>query len=352
MSQLEDLIETVAEGKALSLDEARLVFAALMSGKAGETQIGALLTGLRLRGETQDEIRGAVDVMRAHMTPVRAPDGAVDIVGTGGDQSGTYNISTCASLVVAGLGVPVAKHGSRAVSSKSGSSDVLQALGVTMLAHADDVATCLQETGICFMFAPHHHSAMRHVAPSRAALKFRTIFNLLGPLANPAGVRCHLIGVFSPRWLEPFAQVLKSLGSQRALIVHGGDTPDGVGGLDELTLSGHSQVAWLDGDEIRLGEMHPRDVGLDVAPRADLAGGDARENAAALRAVLNGKGGPYRDIVLYNAAAACWAAGRSDSPRDAMESCARSIDSGAARDRLDRLIARTAELSAARHVRP
>ena len=327
------LLAKVATGASLTRAEAATAFARMMSGEATPSQMGGLLMALRVRGETVDELTGAVTTMRAKMLGVKAPPDAVDIVGTGGDASGSYNISTCASFVLAGAGVPVAKHGNRALSSKSGAADVLGALGVNLELNAAQVATCIAEAGIGFMFAPAHHPAMKNVGPTRIELGTRTIFNLLGPLSNPAGVKRQMIGAFSRQWIEPMAQVLKNLGSQSIWVVHGSD------GLDEITTSGPTSVAELKHDEIRTFEITPEDAGLPRATPEALRGGDAMANAKALLDVLKGKKGPFRDVAVLNAAAALIVAGKAKDLKEGAALAAHAIDSGEAEGRLDRLIA-------------
>ena len=326
------LIAKVATSASLTRAEAATAFDRMMSGDATPSQMGALLMALRVRGETVDEITGAVTTMRAKMLGVKAPADAVDIVGTGGDASGSYNISTCASFILAGAGVPVAKHGNRALSSKSGAADVLQALGVKIDLTAEQVAKCIAEAGIGFMFAPGHHPAMKNVGPTRVELGTRTIFNLLGPLSNPASVKRQMIGTFSRQWLEPMAQVLKNLGSESIWVVHGSD------GLDEITTSGPTSVAELKNGEIRTLEITPEDAGLARAKPEALRGGDANANAAALLDVLKGKKGPYRDVSVLNAAAALIVAGKAKDLKEGAALAAHAIDSGEAEGRLDRLI--------------
>jgi anthranilate phosphoribosyltransferase len=288
---------------------------------------------LRVRGETVDEITGAVSAMRAKMTKVAAPPGAVDVVGTGGDASGSYNISTCAAFIVAGAGVPVAKHGNRALSSKSGAADVLTALGVGIDLRPDEITRCVYEAGIGFMFAPAHHPAMKNVGATRVELGTRTIFNLLGPLSNPAGVNRQLVGVFSRQWIEPLAQVLKNLGSEAVWVVHGSD------GLDEITTSGPTAVAALENGTIRTFEITPADIGIEPVKPEALRGADAEHNAAALREVLDDKPGAYRDVAVMNAAATLVVAGAAKDLKDGAEQARKALSSGAARARLDRLIA-------------
>jgi anthranilate phosphoribosyltransferase len=304
-----------------------------MSGEATPSQMGGLLMGMRVRGETVEEITGAVSAMRAKMLKVDAPSGAVDVVGTGGDASGSFNISTCAALVVAGAGVPVAKHGNRALSSRSGAADVLIALGVNIDLTPAQVGTCVREAGIGFMFAPAHHPAMKNVGPTRVELGTRTIFNLLGPLSNPASVKRQMIGAFSRQWIEPMAHVLKNLGSECVWVAHGSD------GLDEITTSGPTYVAALENGQVRTFEINPEDVGLDRAKPDALRGGDADANAKALLGVLQGNKGPYRDIAILNAAAALVFSGRAEDLKDGAAMATRSIDTGEAEGRLDRLIA-------------
>src|SRR6187399_2467976 len=327
MDDLKSIIGKVATGATLSRDEAALAFDAMMSGEATPSQMGGLLMALRVRGETVDEITGAVSAMRGKMLRVEAPADAVDVVGTGGDGSGSVNVSTCASFIVSGAGVPVAKHGNRALSSRSGAADVLAALGVKIDLTPHQVGRCVAEAGIGFMFAPSHHPAMKNVGPTRVELATRTIFNLLGPLSNPAGVKRQMVGVFSRQWVQPLAQVLKNLGSESVWVVHGSD------GLDEITLTGPSFVASLDNGKITTFEVTPEDAGLARV------GGDADANAVALQSVLNGKPSPYRDVALLNAAAALIVAGRAKDLKDGVAIGTKALDSGAANARLKHLIA-------------
>ena len=331
MAELKPLIAKVANGESLNREDARTAFDILMSGEATPSQIGGFLMALRVRGETVDEIVGAVSSMRARMLPVSAPANAIDIVGTGGDGIGTYNISTLASIIVACTGLPVAKHGNRALSSKSGTADALSALGVKLDIGPDLIARCIAEAGLGFMFAQMHHSAMRHVGPSRVELGTRTIFNLLGPLSNPAGAKRQLLGVFSPRWLVPLAEVLRDLGSESIWVVHGD-------GMDEVTTTGVTHVAALEDGKIRTFDLTPKDFGVDVAAMADLKGGDGIANAAALRDVLSGKRNAYRDVSLCNAAAALVIAGKAETLGQAMAIVSEALDSGAAAAALDRLV--------------
>ncbi len=319
------LIAKVATGASLTREEAASAFDRMMSGEATPSQMGGLLMGLRVRGETVDEITGAVTTMRAKMLGVKAPPEAIDVVGTGGDASGSFNISTCAAFIVAGAGVPVAKHGNRALSSKSGAADVLAALGVELDLDAEQVGKCIREAGIGFMFAPAHHPAMKNVGPTRVELGTRTIFNLLGPLSNPASVKRQMIGTFSKQWVEPMAQVLKNLGSETVWVVHGSD------GLDEITTSGATSVAALENGKIRTFEISPDDVGLPRAKPEALKGGDAEHNAKALLDVLKGKSGAFRDVALLNAAAALVVAGKAKDLKEGVMLAAKSIELGRSR---------------------
>jgi anthranilate phosphoribosyltransferase len=335
MDGLKPVLRAIAEGRRLSRDESETTFRHLLSGAATPAQMGALLMGLRVRGETIEEITGAVAAMRAQMIRVAAPPGAIDIVGTGGDGHGTFNVSTLAAIIVAACGVPVAKHGNRAASSRSGSSDVLTALGVGIGLPPRDIERCLADVGLAFMAAPSHHTAMRHIAAARAELGTRTIFNLLGPLSNPASVTRLLVGVFSPDWLEPLARVLGALGAEKAWLVHGAD------GLDELTTTGPTEVvAWEDG-QIHPFTVTPEALGLTIASLDDLKGGGPEENAAALRAVLSGATGPYRDIACLNAAGGLVIAGVAPDLAQGLIRARSALDTGAARTVLDRLIKAT-----------
>src|SRR5262245_49801040 len=331
------LLARVASSAPLTLAEARDAFEIMMSGDATPAQVGGFLMGLRVRGETVDELTGGAQALRERMVKVQAPDGAIDTCGTGGDASGTFNVSTAAAIVVAACGVPVAKHGNRALSSRAGSADILTALGVNIEADLALVERAIRGAGIGFMMAPRHHGAMRHVAGARVELGTRTIFNLLGPLANPAGARRQLMGVFALEWVEPIAQVLGQLGAERAWVVHGAD------GLDELSTTGPSRVAELRDGAVRTFEVTPEQAGLPRARPDDLKGGDATTNADALRALLDGLRGPYRDIVLLNSAAALIVAGEVDELADGAARAAEAVDSGAARAALDGLVAITNE---------
>lgn len=331
-SDMKAALSRIAEGQLLDQRQAEDIFDVIMSGDATPVQIGALLMGLRVRGETIEEIAGAVSVMRAKMVPVSAPPNAVDLVGTGGDASGTYNISTCASFVVAGAGIPVAKHGNRALSSKSGAADVLIALGVNLDLSPDQISQCIKQAGLGFMFAPAHHSAMKHVGPARVELGTRTIFNLLGPLSNPASVKRQMVGVFDRKWLVPLAETLNRLGSDRAWIVHGSD------GLDEITTTGPTYGAALMNGQVTEFEINPETLGLAKADAEDLIGGDAAANAIALRAVLEGAQNAYRDIVLINTAATLVVAKAADTLEQGLDMARTSIDGGAAANTLAALV--------------
>ena len=341
MSDLKPLIAAVAAGRSLDENQAAQAFDILMSGDATPSQIGGFLMALRVRGETVAELTGAVRTMRAKMLKIEAPAGAVDTCGTGGDNSGTLNISTGAAIVTAACGVPVAKHGNRAASSRTGTADALSALGVNIEADMTLVKEALWRANICFMLAPRHHSAMRHVGPSRVELGTRTIFNLMGPLSNPAGTRLQLLGVFAKDWIEPMALVLGALGTERAWVVHGSD------GLDEITTTGPTHVADLKDGKVRLFEVTPEMAGLPRATPAELKGADAATNAAAITELLAGRPGPYRDIVLLNSAAALLVAGKAADLKAGVALAAAAIDSGKAKATLGQLIAITNRASGA-----
>jgi len=333
-NDLKALLAHVAQGRSLSESEAEAAFDIIMSGDATPSQMGAFLMALRVRGETVDEIAGAARIMRAKAVGIDAPPGTIDTCGTGGDASGSFNISTASALVVAGCGVPVAKHGNRALSSKSGSADVLTALGVNIDADLAIVRRCLWEVGLGFLMAPRHHSATRHVAPTRVELGTRTIFNLLGPLSSPAMARRQLVGVFAPEWVRPMAEVLGRLGAEHAWVVHGD-------GLDELTTTGTTTVAAFAGGKVETFEVAPEDFGLPRARLEDIRGGEAQHNAELMRDLLAGKGGALRDVVLLNSGAALLVGGRVPTVEAGMEVAARSIDSGAAQRVLGELVTRT-----------
>ncbi len=326
------LINKIASGESLTQQESRSAFNYMMSGDATGAQIGAFLMGLRLRGETIEEITGAAEAMRAKAHFIKAPENAIDTCGTGGDGSHTYNISTAAAIVLAASGVSVAKHGNRAISSKSGSADVLETLGINIDAPMDVVERCVADIGIGFMMATRHHSAMRHVGPSRTSLGTRTIFNLLGPLSNPAGAKYQVIGVFDKKWTAPLAEVLGKLGSEKVWVVHGAD------GLDELSISGPSYVSEYTQGKVTSFEVTPEDAGLKNYALSEIRGGDATHNANALRAVLKGAKNAYREIVLLNCAAALLVAGKAEDLKQGATIAAKAIDSGAAHKKLDQWI--------------
>jgi anthranilate phosphoribosyltransferase len=332
MDEFKPLIAKLASGGALSRADAERAFDLLLSGQVSAAQIGGFLLALRVRGETIEEITGAVAAMRAKMHKVAAPPDAIDIVGTGGDGHATYNVSTLAALIVAACGVPVAKHGNRAASSNAGASDVLTALGVRIGVTPQEVAASIAAAGIGFMSAPAHHPAMRHVAEIRAELGTRTLFNLIGPLANPAGVKRQLLGVFSTDWLRPLAEVLRNLGAERVWLVHGSD------GLDEITTTGPTFVTALEAGTIRSFEIVPEDAGIGRAKLEDLTGGDAAHNAAALTAVLHGARNAYRDIAVINAAAALVVAEKAADLKEGAALAGAALDSGRAAAVLGRLI--------------
>ena len=330
------LLNQIADGQDLSEEQAETAVRAMMSGDVSPAQAGAFLWGLKTKGEAVSEIAGAARAMRGLMTGVAAPEGAIDVCGTGGDKSGTYNISTAVSFVLAGSGVPVAKHGNRAATSKSGAADVLAALGVNLEADFALIEQAIAQAGVGFLFAQRHHGAIRHVMPVRKELQIPTVFNLLGPLTNPGGAKMQLLGVFAPQWVEPLARVLKELGSERAWVVYGANS-DGSG-LDEMTTCGETRVAELRDGRINTFIISPEDAGLQRAQIQDLRGGEAEENAAALRAVLDGAPGPYRDIVLLNAAGALCVAGKAEDIRAGVALAQDAIDSGKARAALDQLV--------------
>ncbi len=333
VGDLKALLGVAAAGQALDDAQAERAFDIIMSGDATPAQMGGFLMALRVRGETVAEITGAARAMRAKMLTIEAPEGAIDTCGTGGDAKGTYNVSTAAALVAAACGVPVAKHGNRALSSKSGAADVLTALGVNIEADMSLVRKALWEAKVCFLMAPRHHSAMRHVGPARVELGTRTIFNLLGPLSNPARVKRQTIGVFSPDWVEPIAQVLKGLGHERAWVFHGS------GGLDELSTLGPSTVAELKDGAVTTFEVTPAEAGLATAKIEDLKGGDAEHTARVMGAMLDGEPGAFRDIVLLASAAALIVAGKAADLKDGAAMAADAVDGGKARATLAHLVA-------------
>lgn len=322
----------VREGGSLDAEASARVFETIMTGTVSEADLTAFLTAQATRGPTVPEIVGAVRAMRAGMRPVSAPEGAIDLCGTGGDGHGTLNISTAVSFVVAGAGVPVAKHGNRSATSKSGAADILEALGVKIDLEPARASAVLAETGIVFLFAQVHHPAMRHVGKVRSQIKMRTIFNLLGPLASPARVKHQLVGIYDKKWLRPYAEALKALGSSRALVVHGAD------GLDEVTITDVTHFASLENGQVSEGQLAPEDAGINRARLADIKGGTADDNAQALKRLFGGEKGPYRDIVLLNAGAALMVSGRAKDVKEGVRLAAQALDGGAARQKLDQLI--------------
>ena len=337
MDSFKPIIAKVATGSPLTQTEAEHAFGVMLSGESTLAQTGAFLMALRVRGETVDEITGAAIAMRSRMLRVNTLPDAIDIVGTGGDNSGSYNVSTLAALITAACGVPVAKHGNRAASSKSGTADVLTALGVKVGLDPAGVARCVTKANVGFMFAPTHHASMRHVAPVRVELGTRTIFNLLGPLCNPAGVKRQVLGVFSRSWVEPLAHVMKILGSETVWVVHGSD------GLDELTTTGETYVSALENGMVRNFTITPEEFGLKRGAHEGLKGGEAAYNAQALRDVVEGKRTAYRDIAVMNAAAGLMVAGRADKPKLAAELAEAAIDDGRVSKTLEALIAASTE---------
>ena len=331
VENIKSLISTVADGATLNEYQAEQAFDIIMSGDATPSQIAGFLMALRVRGETVEEITGAARSMRAKATKIMSPNGAMDNVGTGGDSSGTYNISTASSFVVSAAGVPIAKHGNRALSSKTGAADVLTQLGVNLDCKMELVQSSMNEAGICFLMAPRHHTAMRHVADTRIQLATRTIFNLLGPIANPADVTRQLVGVFSQDWVEPVAKVLKSLGSERAWVVHGSD------GLDEITTTGKTKVASLEDGAVTIFEIHPSEAGIKLAKPEQLVGGEPEENANALLSIFNGERNAYRDIVVLNSAACLIIAGKAKNLTEGASIASNMIDNGKAMEKLEAL---------------
>ena len=332
MTDFNNILSKVSSKGGLSNEESYFSFNYILEGKASEKQIEKFLLSLRERGEKIDEITAATRVMREKSFKVSAPDSAIDTCGTGGSGSGKYNISTAASLVAAGAGAVIAKHGNRALSSKSGSSQVLEELGVKLNIEPKKITECIEKSNIGFMFAPNHHPAMKYVGPVRQRLKVRTIFNILGPLSNPANVKKQLIGVFDKKWLEPMVKTLKSLGSHRALLVNGSD------GFDELTTTGVSHVAELNEGNIKTYEINPEKLGLKLSKFDDLIGGDPKQNAKKIINLLEGEKGPYRDIVLLNSAAALYVDGKVKNLKDGISMSENSIDNGNAKIALDNLV--------------
>lgn len=330
---IKQALHKISEGRDLAGEEMRSVMRLIMEGEATPAQLGAFLMGMRIKGESVGEIAAAVSIMREKMVPVDAPEDAVDIVGTGGDGVGTLNISTAASFVVAATGVPVAKHGNRALSSKSGSSQALEALGVKLDLTPAQIGECIRQAGIGFMFAPSHHPAMKYVGPARAELGVRTMFNLLGPQSNPASVRRYVLGVYSEQWVEPVAAALLANRAVKAWVMHGSD------GLDELTVTGPSFVAQIADGDLRSFEVTPEQAGLKRHELKDILGGTPEENAAAIHALFDGAEGAYRDIVLLNAAAALIVADKADDLKSGVAMAKEAIDTGAAKQTLAKLVA-------------
>jgi anthranilate phosphoribosyltransferase len=336
LEPLKEAVALLAEGRSLSAEQAGAAVAAIVSGQAPDSLMAAFLMGLRVKGETPEELYGCARAMRAAartIRPRRRP--LVDTCGTGGDGSHTFNISTAAALVISGAGAAVAKHGNRALSSRCGSADVLEALGLRLLADPDQVERCIDEVGFGFLFAPYFHPATRHAAGVRRALGVRTVFNLLGPLTNPAGAEGQVIGVFQASWCAPLARAAGMLGVRRCLVVHG------AGGADELTLEGPVRIAHLQDGEVREEDLDPASLGFAPVPLAALRGGGAEDNAARIRSVLEGAPGPARQVVLLNAAAAAVAAEMAEDLAEGLEVARRALDSGAARERLEQAVAWT-----------
>ena len=333
------LLKRVVGGETLSAQESARAFTAVMSGRVDQLTIASLLTALAVRRPTIEEIVGAARAMRESMRTIEAPPNAIDLCGTGGDGQGTLNISTACAFVVAGAGVPVAKHGNRNMSSRSGAADVLEALGANIEIEPKPATQCLKEAGVCFLFAQSYHPAMNHAAPVRRALGFRTIFNLLGPMTSPARVKRQLVGVFSKDWVVPLAHAMRELGTERAWVVHGAE------GLDELSLAGPTHVAVLKNGIVEEQIVSPEDAGLQRSALRGLKGGTADENARALRRLLEGERSAYREIVLLNSAAALVVAEKASNLRHGVELAAQSLDTGSARQTLDRFIAATRDVS-------
>lgn len=331
--EIKAALHKIADRRDLTGEEMRSVMRIIMAGEATPSQIGAFLMGMRIKGETVGEIAAAVSILREQMIPVAAPQDAIDIVGTGGDGVGSLNISTATAVVVAAAGIPVAKHGNKALSSRSGSSQALEALGVKLDLSPEEISRCIHEAGIGFMFAPSHHPAMRHVGPSRVEMGVRTLFNLLGPQSNPAGVRRYLLGVYAQEWVEPVAAALLANRAIKAWVVHSSE------GLDELSTSGPNFVAQIVDGDLRSFELHPEQIGLPLTDPKDLLGGTPEENAQAIRALFDGAPGAYRETVLLNAGAAIFVADRVGSIEDGIAMAGTIIDEGKAKDTLARLVA-------------
>ncbi len=332
MEEFDKILSKISYENGLSEEECSFSFNYILEGKASDYQIELFLLGMRERGETVEEITIAAKIMREKSERVLAPDGAIDTCGTGGDGSGTYNISTAATIVAAGAGSFIAKHGNRALSSKSGSSQVLEELGVKLDISSEKITECINKSNIGFMFAPNHHSAMKYVGPVRQKLGVRTIFNLLGPLSNPASVKKQLIGVFDKRWLIPIAETLKNLGSTRAMVVNGSD------GLDEITTTGNSYIAELKNNKIFSYEINPSNYDIAISDPSSLVGGEPSENAKKISSLLEGEKGSFRDIVILNSAAALYVGGLASDIKEGIKLSNQSIDKGLARLALNKLI--------------
>jgi len=337
--ELKPLIKSIAEGGGLDRADMETCFDTILEGEATPVQMAAFITALKMKGETPADIAAGASVLRRKAVTITADDKAMDVVGTGGDGIGTWNISSATAFVMAGAGVSVAKHGNRAISSKSGAADVLSSLGINLDADMALVQRALDEAGICFLMAPRHHAAMRHVGPIRAELGYRTIFNMLGPLSNPALVKRIMVGVFDRQWLRPFAEALHDLGTTHAMVVHGRD------GLDEVTTTTDTDAVLLRHGKITEMTISPNDIGLPLAKTEDLIGGTPDENAKALRALLKGQQSAYRDIVILNAAAALFGGGHAESLDDGANQAMQSIDGGMALAKLDQLVSITNEKS-------
>ncbi|MCH2037835.1 MAG: anthranilate phosphoribosyltransferase [Rickettsiales bacterium] len=335
MSELYHYTEKLLAHQNLHEQDVGRAFQVIMSGGANPCEIASFLTALRMKGETIDEIAGAAKILRGKAQQIQAPDDAIDTCGTGGDMVGTFNISTAVAIVAAACGQVVAKHGNKAVSSKSGSADIFSHLGVNIDMTPNEVEQCLNKVGICFMMASKFHTAMRHVAPVRQEMRIRTIFNLIGPLSSPASIKRQLLGVYDAKWTEPFAHVLNKLGSQKAWIVNGSD------GLDEITITGVTQVTELNQGEVRSFEISPEDVGFETAAIEEIKGGDVRYNAQQMLRVFDGKQGAHRDIIVLNAAAALLVGDKVSSLKEGVDCAAAAIDDKKALSKLDQLVSFT-----------
>ncbi len=332
MSGFTQILAKLADRQSLSAPDAETAFQTIMNGEADTAQIAAFLTALRVRGETVEEITAGAKVMRAHAEPIKAPENAVDTCGTGGSGLHTYNVSTASAFILAAAGIPVVKHGNRAATSRSGTADALEALGGKIDLPMSTVQASLDELGFTFLFARSHHQAMKHVAPVRSSLKFKTIFNLLGPLSSPAQAKRQVLGVFDRKWLHPMAKVLQELGSTHVMLVHGHD------GMDEITTSGITEIVELNKGDIREYEITPEDAGLKAVPLEALLGGNPEHNAKAIVDLFDGSTSPFRDIVLMNAAAAFIVADKATDLKEGVQMAADMVDSGAAKAKLQQWI--------------